>query len=202
MNRLPRVGLSLVVMALIAVTACTGGSKDESTATAGPEPTATSSVQATTGISPTSTPRSDGGGSALYAFDGEAVSIGLSSDWRISSQSADSVAYTHVDAPGTVLLNVQWVEDATEDFELFFLQRLELLADATEPLEPSSLSGSEANRYLTTFVDADGEVITVALNVTAFANGTAILVTYAAPPDVFENFARDAESVIESIKIK
>lgn len=192
MRRLRLATVAALLVAALALAACSGGSDDEATPSPTPPPTAT--APAATRTPPPSLPPVP----ASFDFEHDAISFSYEADWRISASSEQSVTLTLKEAPGGALLTVQWQpRPATGDLEAQYLQQLTTAGQALEQLTDTEVDGLEAHRYASLIGEDDAAAI--ALSVLFNSSDTAYLVIFTSTPDDFGVQAPLVDAVLETI---
>ena len=202
--------LAGILTPLLAACGLFGGGGDEPIGAQHPSPVVTSSTavsEPTPAATPTQSPAvlptapaEKPAAAPELVFATDLLALEYTADWRISNRTEDSVTYTLKERPGEVLFSVQWTPGSTPDSLDAFAERLELLAAEVVRLEDIRFGGQAARRYLSLFLGGN-EASSMVLNVIAHVQGTTYLVTFAASPDLFQEYAGKAEDFITRLRV-
>lgn len=141
-------------------------------------------------------------GKASLRYSSSFISFSYEESWRISGQTDNSVTFTLKEAPGKAQLMVQWQPAvAGTDVKKLFADRLLLVATKVQKLPDLAIGSISAQRYVSLFTDAQSRSRSMAMNVLFEASGTSYLVTFAADPETFSKYAKEAEKLIATLNV-
>jgi hypothetical protein len=193
MRPLPVLVAAAVLVCIAA--ACTGGDDSEPTSTAEVPQTGTATVV------PGGTARPAVTAASSFEYESEAIGFTYGPAWRVSGRTASSITLTATDAPGDVLLTVQWQPlPGSGDFEGQYLSQLAAVGSAIEQLRDLRVDGVVAHRYASARGTDDRSA--VSLSVLFSSDDWAYLATLSTDADSLAPFVAPFDEVLETVALR
>lgn len=112
------------------------------------------------------------------------------------------MTFTLKEAPGKAQLMAQWQPAvAGTDVKKLFADRLLLVATKVQKLPDFAIGNISAQRYVSLFTDARSGSRSMAMNVLFESGGTSYMATFAADPETFSKYAKEAEKLIAMLTV-